>query len=81
VNVAAILSLATIGFQATRVEIVADPNISRNIHEITAEGEFGRLRVVVENKPSTNNPKTSYLAVLSAIRKLAEINETISIGT
>lgn len=52
INVAASLSLAGIGPKKTRVQIVADPNIKSNIHEIIAEGKFGVLKSRVENVPS-----------------------------
>jgi aspartate dehydrogenase len=81
INVAASLSLAGIGPKKTRVQIVADPNIKSNIHEITAEGKFGVIRARVENVPSTENPKTSYLAALSAVATLKKIGEAIQVGT
>jgi aspartate dehydrogenase len=73
VNVAAVLSLAGIGFEKTMVRIVADPAASTNQHEITAKGSFGEFRFTVNNAPSPGNPKTSYLAVLSAIECLRAI--------
>jgi aspartate dehydrogenase len=82
VNVAAVLSIAGIGADKTRVRIVADPSIDRNMHEIIARGEFGELHIMVSNIPSPNNPKTSYLAVLSAIECLREAcDDSITIGT
>ncbi len=73
VNVAAVLSLAGIGVDKTRVRIVADPKASTNNHEITATGSFGEFRFSVNNVPSPGNPKTSYLAVLSAIECLRSV--------
>jgi aspartate dehydrogenase len=81
VNVAASLSLAGIGPKKTKVQIIADPNIESNVHEIIAEGKFGVLKMRVENVPSPDNPKTSYLAALSAIATLKKITEPIQIGT
>jgi len=81
VNVAATLSLAGIGSKATRVKIVADPGAKRNVHEVKAWGEFGNLFVRVENVPSAANPKTSYLAALSAIATLKRISYPIKVGT
>lgn len=81
VNVAASLSLAGIGPEATKVKIVADPAATENIHEIEAKGEFGHLSVRVENVPSAANPKTSYLAALSAIATLKQISYPIRVGT
>ncbi len=81
INVAAALSLAGIGFKNTIVRIVADPEGSRNIHRIEAKGTFGELRLEFKNNPSPTNPKTSYLAALSAIRLLKKSTEWLSVGT
>jgi len=70
VNVAASLSLAGIGPRETRVRVIADPDISMNIHEVVAEGAFGRLTAMTENLPSPRNAKSSYLASLSAVAEL-----------
>lgn len=75
VNVAAVLSLAGIGFDKTKVRIVADPAFTKNQHEIVATGSFGKFQFTVNNVPSPGNPKTSYLAVLSAIECLRSVCE------
>jgi aspartate dehydrogenase len=81
INVAALLSLAGIGSEKTRVKIVADPTTMQNTHEIHAEGKFGKFSVKVENIPSPSNPKTSRLAILSAIECLRKICGTpLNIG-
>ena len=82
VNVAAVLSLAGVGMDATKVKIIADPAASVNQHEITANGNFGEINIVVRNTPSPSNPKTSYLAILSAIECIRSIcDDNIRIGT
>ncbi len=73
VNVAALISLAGIGFKKTNVKIIVDPNESNNTHEIIVKWIFGEFNIKVINKPSIENPKTSYLAVLSAIECLRSI--------
>jgi len=80
INVAASLSLAGKGFDETRVQIVADPVVSRISHKILAHGKFGRLRVELENMPNPNNPRSSYMASLSAIATLRRIIDPIQIG-
>ncbi len=80
VNVAACLSLAGIGFDRTRVKVVADPVVKTNSHKVLAHGDFGRLRAEVENLPNPNNPKSSYLASLSAIATLRRAIDPIQIG-
>lgn len=79
INVAACLSLAGVGFDETKVEIVADPVETRISHKILAHGRFGRLRAEVENMPNPNNPQSSYMASLSAIAILRRIVNPIQI--
>jgi aspartate dehydrogenase len=81
VNVAAALSLAGVGADRTEVQILADPTSDKNIHEIEAEGEFGKLFVRMENVPSPTNPKTSHMAALSAIALLRRITAPLVVGT
>lgn len=80
INVAASISLAGMGFDKTKVEIVADPVASRISHKILAHGTFGRLRIELENMPNPNNPGSSYMASLSAIATLKRIIDPIQIG-
>ena len=80
INVGASLSLAGVGFDKTQVKIVADPVVTRISHKILAHGRFGRLRAEVENMPNPNNPKSSYMASLSAIATLKRLVNPIQIG-
>jgi aspartate dehydrogenase len=79
VNVVAALSLAGLGPERTRIKLYAVPGQESNQHRITIEGEFGRLRVEVENVPS-ENPRTGKLSYLSAIAMLRELGATVQIG-
>lgn len=82
INVAALLSLSGIGSEKTRVIIVADPNTDKNTHHIEAQGKFGKMTFTIENFPDSNNPKTSRLAILSAIETLRKYcSDEIRIGT
>lgn len=80
VNVAACLSIAGVGFDRTRVQVVADPLATRNNHKVIIEGDFGRIRLEVDNLPSPQNPKTSYLASLSAMATLRRILDPVQIS-
>jgi aspartate dehydrogenase len=79
VNVSVALSLAA-GVDAD-VELWADPAVERNIHEIFASGEFGDIYIRVNNVPSPDNPATSYLAALSILTLLRDLEDPLVIGT
>jgi aspartate dehydrogenase len=82
VNVAALLGLASIGVEKTKVNVIADPSLRINKHEIKVIGKFGELIVRVKNVPSATNPKTSYLAILSVIELIRSITtKGIKYGT
>ncbi|MFH1403889.1 MAG: aspartate dehydrogenase domain-containing protein, partial [Candidatus Altiarchaeota archaeon] len=81
VNVSAILSLAGVGPDKTRVVIVCDPTASSNTHEIKASGAFGAFESRADNVPSPENPGTSYMACLSAVQTLRRICGRLEIGT
>ena len=70
-NVAAALALAS--GAPVKVKVIADPTTHRNVHEFTALSKAGTLHVRVENTPHPENPKTSYLAALSAVELLREL--------
>ena len=79
VNVAAAISLAGLGLDKTTVRIVADPTVVRNTHEIEARGEFGELRIVLQNIP-TENPKTGRLTAMSMIKALRNLTADVVVG-
>ena len=81
VNIAAVLSLAGIGFDRTRLEVVADPALSRNTHTIRVSGKSGNFTVVLENVPSPDNPKTAWLACYSALAALQSLSSGVRYGT
>ena len=69
-NVAAAVALAGIGFDATRVELIADADITDNIHEIQASGEFGSFQFIIHGHALPDNPRSSALAAMSVIGSL-----------
>jgi aspartate dehydrogenase len=82
VNVSALISLAGIGFAKTNVKIAVDPDEPNNLHEILVKWKFGEVLIKINNKPSIENPKTSYLATLSALECLRSIfSHDIRIGS
>jgi aspartate dehydrogenase len=81
VNIAAVLSLAGIGMDRTRLKVVADPALTLNTHTIRVSGACGRITVVLENVPAPENPKTSWLACYSALAALEALKSPVRYGT
>ena len=69
-NVVATAALAGLGFEATKVILVADPAATQNLHRLEAKGVFGSMTLEIQANPSPDNPKTSHLAALSIMRLL-----------
>lgn len=81
VNVAAALGLAGIGPERTRLEVWADPTVSRNTHSIVVEAEAARFELKIENVPTEENPRTGKLVALSVLAALKRLVSPLSIGT
>jgi len=81
VNIAAVLSLAGIGWDRTRLKVVADPALRMNTHTIIVAGRSGRFTVVMENVPAPDNPKTSWLACYSVLAALDSLSSPVRFGT
>jgi aspartate dehydrogenase len=79
-NVAVALSLAGIGADRTRVEIWADPTVTRNTHRIEVDADSARFSMTIENIPS-ENPKTGLITALSVIACLRKLNAPLRVGT
>lgn len=81
VNIAAVLSLAGIGFDRTRLKVVADPALRFNTHFITIRGKTGTIDLRFESVPSPDNPKTAMLACYSALAAFRQFSSPIRYGT
>jgi len=81
VNVAAALSLAGVGPEGTRLEIWADPSVSRNVHRIVVEADAARFEMQIENVPSDDNPRTGKITALSVIATLRALTAPLKVGT
>ena len=58
-NVAATIALAGAGLDETRVLLIADPSVTRNLHEIEIRSGCTDLTIRIEGHPAPSNPKTS----------------------
>ena len=81
VNIAAVLSLAGIGFDRTRLKVVADPALEFNTHFIRVKGRTGTIELRFENVPSPDNPRTALLACYSALAAFRQFASPIRYGT
>ncbi|MFU0919836.1 aspartate dehydrogenase [Kluyvera sichuanensis] len=72
-NVAATVALGGVGMDETRVQLMVDPATKRNTHTLHVEGMFGEFHLELSGLPLANNPKTSTLAALSAVRACREL--------
>ena len=81
VNVAAALGLAGIGADQTRLEIWADPEVTRNTHSIRLEGAEARFEMKIENVPTEENPATGKLTALSVIACLRGLVAPLKVGS
>jgi aspartate dehydrogenase len=81
VNIAAVLSMAGIGFDRTQLKVVAVPGLTHNTHVIEIRGRTGNIRVTLENVPAPDNPKTAWLACYSALAALKLAKSPIRYGT
>jgi aspartate dehydrogenase len=81
VNIAALLSMAGIGFDRTHLKVVADPALKLNTHYITIRGKSGTISLKFESVPFPDNPKTAMLAAYSALAAFRQFNSRVRYGT
>lgn len=81
VNVAVALSLAGIGPDATRIEIWADPGVTRNTHTIKVVSDSSDLTLTIENIPSVENPRTGKITALSVLAALRRMTAPLVVGS
>ena len=78
-NVAATLALAGPGFDATEVALVADPTVSRNVHEVQVSAGAADFTIRIEGHPSPDNPKTSQATIYSLAREVLNRSREVAI--
>ncbi len=81
INVAATLTLAARASQKILVRIIVSPEYKTNSHTVELTGTFGRIVTQTDNLVCPDNPKTSYLAVLSGLQTLKQYCSGVFIGT
>jgi aspartate dehydrogenase len=81
VNIAAILALAGIGFDKTRLTVIADPALKFNTHHVTIRGPSGTIKATFESVPFPNNPKTAMLAAFSSLAAFKQFSSRVRYGT
>jgi aspartate dehydrogenase len=72
-NISALLGLATVGLDATAVEVRAAPGASSAMHEISARGAAGTYRFTIENAVAPENRRTSAVTAYAVLRELADL--------
>jgi aspartate dehydrogenase len=77
-NATVVTSLAGLGIDRTRVELVADPAATTNAHRIVASGAAGRMEILLENLPLATNPKSSELTALNLVHLVEQQTETVT---
>lgn len=81
VNVAVALSLAGIGPDRTRIEVWADPGVTRNTHTIRLVSDSSDLTMTIENIPSLENPRTGRITALSVLACLRRLTAPLVVGS
>lgn len=80
INVAATLSLATIGFDRVRVRLVTDPEVQHVEHHIEAHGPAGAYEFRFRNIASAQNVRTSAITPYAVLRGLGDLHAHTVIG-
>ncbi len=79
-NVAATLALAGVGMRNTKVRVIVDPNAPGNLHTIKVDGPAGSFELTIANKPSPDNPKTSWIVSRSLVVSIRRYFEPCWVG-
>ncbi len=80
VNISAATALAGIGFDRTRLTVIADPGIRTHVVEIHARGAFGRFDFVEDVLPTADNPKTGKIVAMAIVKAVRQLTQPMVIG-
>lgn len=78
-NVAATLALAGVGFEKTRVKLIADPTSNKNTHSYHVVSDVVSYSVELMSVVSPQNPKTSMTTVYSLAREVLNKDSNVAI--
>lgn len=81
INVSVLLSIAGVGADKTKVRIIVSPAFKTNTHQVRIKSVAGEITAITKNRPSPDNPKTSFLAALSAMAAVEGYLSFRRIGT
>ena len=78
-NVAATVAIAGLGFDKTHVELIADPALTENCHEISVSANAGAFQIQLSGQPLPDSPSTSALAAYSVVKCVSDQAATVII--
>jgi aspartate dehydrogenase len=79
-NVAATLAQAGVGMAATQVQVIVDPQSPGNQHVIHVESAAGTFSLSIVNKPSPDNPKTSWIVAENIVATICRYFSSCWVG-
>ncbi|WP_418595532.1 aspartate dehydrogenase [Ponticoccus sp. (in: a-proteobacteria)] len=81
VNVAAALSLAGLGPDRTRMQVWADPTLTRNMHRVHITSDSSDFTMTIQNRPTEENPGTGRITPQSVVALLRNRSAALQIGS
>ncbi|MGW3607091.1 aspartate dehydrogenase [Micromonospora sp. NPDC005161] len=79
-NVAITLATAAGDLDRVKVRIVADPAATLTVHRVKVKANSGTMTIELVNRPSPTNPRSSWLAGLSALATIRRIASSLHVG-
>jgi aspartate dehydrogenase len=79
-NIAATISLATLGLDNVQVRLIAEPRAAGKTHVLHATCETSDLTLRLENRLSQTNPHTSAMTPMSVLRYLIDCQSALVVG-
>eukprot|EP00419_Tripos_fusus_P023513 CAMPEP_0172719076 /NCGR_PEP_ID=MMETSP1074-20121228/75297_1 /TAXON_ID=2916 /ORGANISM="Ceratium fusus, Strain PA161109" /LENGTH=283 /DNA_ID=CAMNT_0013544389 /DNA_START=28 /DNA_END=879 /DNA_ORIENTATION=- len=79
-NIAAALALSTIGLDAARVRLLADPAVPGPQVQLALRGAAGEINISVSGRPAFGSDRTSMIVPLSVVKALRNLSGPQFIG-